>query len=144
MSRNRLIPIASVACCMSVVLIGIADDNHATNAKIDELHSEKLSILEDIVTRYEFGYSKGRHLLEELIAAKHDLLLAKLSIADSQADRMKLQKLIIENRGELVGARIAANRLGNNTEVDILAARVEYIDAKIALQSEASLGRRTE
>ena len=78
-----------------------------------------------------------------MLSAKHDLLRARLLMADSQADRIKLQELIVENRGRLVEARVAAHRLGNKAEVDILAARVEHIDAKIALQQERSDGRQT-
>lgn len=143
MSRKVLIPIASVVCCLGCVLFSWANDANSLSAKLHELHSEKLSILEDIVTRYEFGYAKGKPVLEELLSAKHDLLRARLSIADSQANRIKLQELIVENRGRLVEARIAAERLGNAAEIDVLAARVEHIDAKIDLQQARSDGRWT-
>jgi hypothetical protein len=143
MFRKVLISISSVACCLGFVLFSLAEDGSSSSANLRELHAEKLSILEDIVSRYEFGYSKGKPVLEELLSAKHDLLRARLLAAESQADRIKLQELIVENRGRLVEARIAAHQLGNNTEIDILAARVEHIDARIELQHVRSDGRGT-
>ena len=80
MSRKTLISIVSVACCLGFVLFCLADDD-SSSANLNELYAEKLSILEDIVTRYEFGYVKGKPVLEELLSAKHDLLRAKLLIA---------------------------------------------------------------
>lgn len=144
MFRKFLIPITSLACCLSFVLFGLANDDNSSSAHLNELYSEKLSILEDIVTRYEFGYSQGKPVLEQLLSAKHDLLRARLLLADSQADCIKLQELIVENRGKLVEARIAAHRLGNIAEVDILAARVEHIDAKVDLLHVRADGRRTK
>lgn len=138
MSRNHLVPVVSVACCLTFAFLGVADDARPSNAVINELHSEKLLLLNDIVSRYEFAYSKGRPVFEELLAAKHDLLYAKLAIADSHDDRLKLLELIVENRHRLVETRIAAYELGHITEVEILAARLGYIDAKIDLQHEGS------
>ena len=94
-----LIRIASISCCLSLVIFVVADDDVASNSKIRELQSQKLELLEDIVTRYKFGYSMGKPVLGELLAAEHELLHAKLDIANSQADRVRLLELIVENRG---------------------------------------------
>jgi hypothetical protein len=144
MSRHILFSSALVVCCSGFVLLGVAADDQAVTENIDDLHSQKLSLLEDIAARYQFGYATGKPVLEELLAAKHALLEARLSMADQQADRVKLHELIVENRARLVEARAAGHQLGKNAEVDILAARVEHIDAKIALQQERSKAERSQ
>jgi hypothetical protein len=129
---------------LAFVLHGVANDDRSSNDTIDQLQSEKESLLEEIVSRYEFGFAAGKPVLEELLAAKHDLLRAKLSVADSRADRIRLKELIVVNRGKLVEARIAANRLGNLADVEILTARVGYIDAKVDLLREQSMSEETK
>ena len=143
MSRNFFLRIFAVACSLGFVFLVVAEDDLKSSETIQELQSEKLSLLEQLVDRYQFGYSKGKPVLEELLAAKYDLLHAKLLIADSQANRVKLQEQIVENRRRLVEARVAGHKLGNNAEVDIIAARIAQIDAKIALRHLRSDGRQT-
>ena len=80
-------------------------------------------------------------MLEELLGAESQLLQAKLEAANTAEKRIELRKSLIENRRKLVEARSAGLNLGNNSEVDIIAARVEVVDAEIALIRET---RRVE
>lgn len=137
MFRSHFAPIATIALAFSLVLFAVAqEDAGANRSEISELQAQKMELLQELVDRYEFAYSSGRPVLEELLAVERDLLSAKLEMAESSADRIAIRESIVENRRRLVEARVAGLQLGKNAEVDILFARIEKIDAEISLARE--------
>ena len=143
MSWNLIARVTTVACCLGFGLFVVANDEATKDPTLRELQSMKLDLLEDIAERYRFGFSLGKPVLEELLAAEHQVLLAKLDLTDSQTDRIKLREEVVKNRSDLVDARIAGMRLGKNAEVDMLTARVMLIDAQIDLANARSQGGHT-
>ncbi len=144
MSTKLLARVVTIACCLGFGLFVFADEEKTNESKIQELHSQKQSLLEDIVSRYRFAYSRGKPVLDELLDMEHQLLVAKIDAADSHADRVKLREAIVKNRREIVEARDAGMRMGKNTEVDTLSAKVMLIDAELALANELSHGGPTK
>ena len=141
MKGNRLVALSITAACLSLTLFAVADvPSESSSKRIAELHSQKLEVLQDIVDRYQFGYSKGKPVLEEMLAAEHELLLARLDLAKSRQDFIALRELLLENRIRLVEARVAGAKIGTVAEVAILTARVQKIDAEIDLEHERSNG----
>ncbi len=130
-----------MVCWISIAFFVTGEDEVTSNAELRELQSEKLSLLQDIVGRYQAGFKKGKPVLEELLAAEHELLVAQLELADSAADRLESLNLIAINRGKLVEVRTAGHKLGTNAEIDILKARVWHVDAKIAVMHEQAASR---
>jgi hypothetical protein len=80
-------------------------------------------------------------VLDEVLAVEHDLLKTRLEMAITRLERVAIRESIVDNRRKLVEARVASLELGNSAEVDILFAKVEKIDAEIALSREKSASK---
>ena len=136
MSRTHLL-VTSVALVFSFVLFAVAQEDSGNGAsEVRKLQTQKLELLQELLDRYKFGYSSGKPVLEEVLAVEHDLLNTRLEMAISRAERVAIRESVVDNRRKLLEARVAGLQLGNSAEVDILFAKVEKIDAEIALARE--------
>ncbi len=139
MSPRHFIPITTLVLAFGLVLFAVAQEESANDPnEIRKLQAQKVELLQDLVERYRFAYSSGKPVLEELLAVERDLLSAKLDMTISPAERVAIRESIVENHRKLVQARVAGLQLGKNAEADILRARVEKIDAEIALARETT------
>lgn len=134
MWKIRPVALFVAIACIGGTLLAVADvtSDHASE-QIQQLHSQKIEILQDLVDRYKFANSHGKPVLDEMLAAESKLLRAKLEIAQSTADRIELHELLLKNRETLVEVKIAGKELGRVAEVEILTSRVAKLEAEIEL-----------
>jgi len=105
----------SVSCVALLVFCNSVwpKETEKANARTKELQRNRLAVLEEIHDVAKQGFANARTSYEEVLAAKRDLIAARLEYADTQKDRIKACDEAVQEALELqqvVQAMVEASR----------------------------------
>jgi uncharacterized membrane protein YccC len=132
----------AVAVCVGVVLmfcgrIVLADEKPPQ--KIDDLLQKRLALLEQVqrTLMSNYGskdYGNKRGLMAEVHEATVELLNARLELAKSPKDRIKIFEDMLTTAQELERISSQLNRTGEARQVEPLQAKALVLEFQIALE----------
>ena len=138
-------PIIAVALITMLVLVGllsatavVGEDapDKSTDERIADFQAERMKTVQQIVEASEAMYRAGQVDMTQLMAARSDLVEARLEMASTQAERLALLE---EHRDQArFGEQLAETRFrdGRGNQIDCLQAKAVRLKREIALLRE--------
>ena len=141
-ARQQLTVALLAVFTASTTLALFADDatKKPTKLKVEafiyELQSERSKVLKKRFEVLSDSHKHGDTSVDALLNAEHDFLDAQLQCCDTQSERRELLGRIFKNRIRLEEYRTTALSQGTGSEADLLVARADRLNAKIAIMRE--------
>ena len=137
--QSRL-PFAVIALVASVFVIGSYTNAHQsqeeTSTELKDLLTKRRDVLQHLVDTYEKKLSQGRTQVDPVVAAREQLLDAKLQLATSKKQRLEICQKRIDNMWRLETAMKLRSEAGQTTLESLLLARAGRLQAEIDLARE--------
>ena len=117
----------------ATAVIGKDAPDKSVEERIAELQAERIETLKGAIRDYEVMYRSGSVGMERLIAARSNLIEARLELASTNAERLALLKehFDLAKHGEEVAERRFKD--GSASHVDYLQAKATRLQREIAL-----------
>ena len=116
------------------------DNVSRTSNGIDDLTSELLETLREMVGYTERQYSAGTTQLDVVFRAREKLFGVQLDLAQSQPERLRILEQRLDNRREFEAFVDQAVSAGIRTPEKLLEAKADRLEAQMALLKEQASG----
>jgi outer membrane protein TolC len=140
-------PILSMVCLLSLLLAFcnsvIADDKAEPSDKIKELKEKRLAVLVKISDILEERQRNGIVLhFDAVHKAKVDVLAARLDLAETKEDRIKVCEEAVKEATEWEAILKQSVEGGFASPIDLLKAQAATLESRIALEKAKAQGKK--
>lgn len=143
------------ACGAAAVLLllrggaAVAEDAASTADTIRQLLQQRLANAEEIQQIAESAFQTGRGSYREVIQAQFAVLKARLELAETRQERIKIYEQMIARAEAYQKFVLATHTAGRGARLDLLKAQDRVLELRIALErakkgAKPSTGDRTK
>ena len=127
---------ARIALFALIAAAALITSVHADEATVKQLRQERLALLAERVALLEARLKADMVDFQDLVAVRAAYLDARLELAETREERLEILRKSVENAEQLVAVVQSQFEIATISRDEVLAAKVELLNRKIALEIE--------